>query len=108
MKPCRGSGFAEATTINIWSMFAAMVFSNAPASSIVLDKEFFLGLTETMRARVPSLPDTSPTNPTWSPTTTEFLPSSRAFIALTSKPEDRRHKVRPRSTVITCAGTASS
>ncbi|CAB4865821.1 unannotated protein [freshwater metagenome] len=81
-KPSRGSGFVVAITIAIWSTFATITLSSFAWSSIVLVSEFFLGSTVTTLAKDPTFPEVSPTIETKSPTTTDFLPSSRAFMAV--------------------------
>ncbi|CAB4367097.1 unannotated protein [freshwater metagenome] len=103
MSPRRGSGFADATTIRSWSIFATIVLSTRAASSTVLLSELVRSLTVTIRASEPSTPVTSPTISTKSPTTTDFGPSSRAFIAVTTVPSSVTHVVLPRSTVVTKA-----
>ena len=80
-----------------------MVRSILAASSTVLLKLLRRGAIETIRARVPSVPETSPTRFTKSPTTTDFGPISRAFIAVTITPPSVIQVVRPRSTVVTKA-----
>ena len=84
-----------------------MVRSIFAASSTVRLKLLRRASIETIRASDPSLPDTSPTKLTKSPTTTDFGPISRAFIAVTIAPSLVMQVVRPRSTVVTSAWTAS-
>ena len=73
--------------------------------------------TRTIRASDPALPEVSPASATRSPTTTEPLPSSRAFIAVSSRPapevgdsssadSSMTHPYRPRSTLTTNASGA--
>ena len=112
IKPRRGSGFADATTMSSWSILATMVRSSFAASSTVRLSEFFLSLTFTIRARVPSSPEISPTISTESPTTTDFGPSSRAFIPTTTRlpvsASSTKQPERPRSTEITREVTEES
>ena len=73
---------------------------------MLLVRVFFLVNTVTTLASEPSEPDTSPTIETKSPTTTDFLPNSRAFIAviiLLPSAVSIRHLTRPRSTSIMVA-----
>ncbi len=69
------------------------------------------GERRTMRARLPSEPELSPTTWTRSPTTIPLRPSSRARIAMTTRREPASSTsvvYRPRSTCVTRAGTASA
>ena len=97
---------ASEQTITSWSALATMIRSSGSVSSADRRSALVRGSTRTIRASVPSAPDTSPASATRSPTTTEPLPSSRAFMATTSLPSAVMHPYRPRSTLVTKPSTA--
>jgi hypothetical protein len=86
---------------------ATITRSIGSSSSAVRRSTVLRSPTSTIRARLPSLPDTSPTTRTRSPTTTPLRPRGRAFIAITRRPSTSRVNL-PRSTVMTVPSTASS
>ena len=81
----RGSGSASAVTMTSWSALATMIRSTGSVSSAVRRSSVLRGATRTMRARLSAPPEVSPTSPASSPTTTLLRPSSRAFIAVTTR-----------------------
>ncbi len=112
MSAGRGSGLAAATTMSSWSAFATTTRSTSSVSSALRRSTVRRGSIRMMRARVPGSPLVSPTTSTASPVTTPARPSSRARVAGTSRssgvPSNRSTCIRPRSTVSTRPGTASS
>ena len=95
ISPVRGSGSARALTMTSWSAFATRTRSTASSSSALRRSTVLRSATSTMRARLPSSPDTSPTTRTRSPTTTPLRPSGRAFIAVTALPVDEQAEPTP-------------
>ena len=90
-----------------WSALATMIRSTGSVSSAVRRSTVRRGATRTMRARESGPPETSPTSPASSPTTTLLRPSSRAFIAVTTRspPPCRRLRARPRDPAVRRLGS---
>lgn len=108
-KPVRGGGSASAATMSSRSALATTTRSNGSVSSAVRRSTVRRSATRTIRARVSTLPDRSPTMPTSSPTTIGVRPSSRARIVTTGRdgsPSSTQPQ-RPRSTDTTMPASAS-
>jgi hypothetical protein len=76
---------ARAETTTSWSALATMTRSTGSVSSAVRRSTERRGESLTMRASASGLPEVSPTSSTSSPTTMPLRPSSRAFMATTTR-----------------------